>query len=99
MIFISGFDEALTKPTMKFVILAVAGMVLLSGSASAQKQKPSIPVAPPSLVRTITHNETHRLGYGGTLTLIGAPEGSITIEGWSRSEVEVRAEIQMTSHT
>ena len=99
MIFISGFDEALTKPTMKFLILAVAGMVLLSGSAAAQKQKTSIPVAPPSLVRTVTHNETHRLGYGGTLTVIGAPEGSITIEGWSKNEVEVRAEIQLRAET
>jgi hypothetical protein len=99
MIFISGFDEAMTKPTIKFLMLAVAGIVLLSASASAQKQKTSTPVAPPSLVRTITHNETHRLGYGGTLTLIGAPEGSITIEGWSRSEVEVRAEIQLRADT
>jgi hypothetical protein len=33
------------------------------------------------------------------LTIIGAPEGSITIEGWSRSEVEVRAEIQLRADT
>ena len=46
-------------------------------------------------MRTTTRNETTRLGYGGTVTLIGAPDGSITIEGWSRSEVEVRAEIQL----
>jgi hypothetical protein len=99
MIFIFGFEEAMTKPTIKFLVFAIAGMVLLSGSASAQKQKTSTPLAPPSLVRTTTHNETYRLGYGGTLTVIGAPEGSITIEGWSRSEVEVRAEIQLRADT
>jgi hypothetical protein len=99
MILISGFNQALTKPTMKFVMLAIAGIVLFSGQAAAQKQKTSTPAAPPSLVRTTTHNETHRLGYGGTLTVIGAPEGAITIEGWSRSEVEVRAEIQLRADT
>jgi hypothetical protein len=87
----------MTKPTINlFTLLAFAGVVLLlPGRATAQKQKPSTPAAPPSLVRTTTRNETRRLGYGGTLTIVGAPEGSITIEGWSRSEVEVRAEIQV----
>jgi hypothetical protein len=90
----------MTKATMNFLMLSFAGVVLfLPGSAPAQKQKSATPVAPPSFVRTITHNETHRLGYGGTLTVIGAPEGSITIEGWSRSEVEVRAEIQLRADT
>ena len=91
----------MTKPTIKFfMLLAFAGPVLwLADGATAQKQKISTPVAPPPLVRTTTRNETRRLGYGGTLTIIGAPEGSITIEGWSRSEVEVRAEIQLRANT
>jgi len=87
----------MTKPPLKLLLLiAFAGSVLLLPSrANAQKQKTSTPLAPPALVRTTSRNETFRLGYGGTVTLIGAPEGSITIEGWSRSEVEVRAEIQL----
>jgi hypothetical protein len=91
----------MTKLTIKFlVVFAFAGAFLFSPDrAAAQKQKNSMPVVPPALVRTTTRNETRRLGYGGTLTLIGAPEGSITIEGWSRSEVEVRAEIQMRADT
>lgn len=99
MIFISGF-AAITKPTTKFLILLAFACALLSPArAAAQKQKSSITVAPPALVRTTTRHETRRLGYGGTLTLIAAPEGSITIEGWSRSEVEIRAEIQMRADT
>lgn len=83
-----------------FLLLAFAGSVLLfPAGAAAQKQKPATAIAPPSLVRTTTRNEILRLGYGGTLTLIGAPDGSITIEGWSRSEVEVRAEIQLRADT
>jgi hypothetical protein len=91
----------MTKPTINFVmLLALAGVVLLlPGHATAQKQKTPTAVSPPSLVRTTTRNETRRLGYGGTLTIIGAPEGSITVEGWSRSEVEVRAEIQLRADT
>ena len=91
----------MTKPTIKFFMqLAFAGgVLLLADGASAQKKKTLTPVAPTPLVRTTTRNETRRLGYGGTLTVIGAPEGSITIEGWSRSEVEVRAEIQLRANT
>jgi hypothetical protein len=86
---------------MKFlVLLAFTGGFLFSpNDAVAQKQASSIPVAPPALVRTTTRSETERLGYGGTLTLIAAPEGSINIEGWSRSEVEIRAEIQLRADT
>jgi hypothetical protein len=36
-----------------------------------------------------------RLPYGSTLTIIGPPDSSITIEGWQRSEVDVSAEIQL----
>ncbi len=91
----------MTKPTIKFVmLLAFAGAVLLStDGAVAQRHKTLTPVAPPTLIRTTTRNETRHLGYGGTLTVIGAPEGSITIEGWSRNEVEVRAEIQLSANT
>ena len=87
----------MTKRLIKLLpLIAFAGCVLLlPGRANAQKQKTQTPLVPPALVRTTSRNETIRLGYGGTVTVIGAPEGSITIEGWSRSEVEVRAEIQM----
>ena len=73
--------------------------ILLPANATAQKQKTAAPIAAPALVRTTTRTETRRLGYGGTLTVIGAPDGSITIEGWSRNEVEVRAEIQLRADT
>src|SRR6185503_6657933 len=93
--------QSMTKPPIKLLLLiAFAGCVLfLPGRANAQKKKASTPLAPPALVRTTSRNETFRLGYGGTLTVIGAPEGSITIEGWSKNEVEVRAEIQLRADT
>src|SRR3982751_2346951 len=47
------------------------------------------------LTRTTTRHETRKLGYGGTLTILGAPSGSITIEAWQRSEVEITADIEL----
>lgn len=53
----------------------------------------------PMLTRTSTRRETKRLGYGGTLTLLGAPEGSVTIESWQRPEIEIVAEIELRANT
>ncbi|HSS22466.1 MAG TPA: hypothetical protein VLL54_20515 [Pyrinomonadaceae bacterium] len=67
--------------------------------AQAPQKKTAEPIPSPQLVRTTSRHETHRLGYGGTLTVIGPPEGSITIEGWSRNEVDISAEIQLRADT
>jgi len=51
------------------------------------------------LTRTTTRRETRRFSYGGTITLIGAPRGSVTVEGWPRDEVELVAEIELKAPT
>ena len=51
------------------------------------------------LTRTSTRRETRRFSYGGTVTLIAAPRGSVTVEGWSRNEVEVTAKIELKGPT
>lgn len=45
--------------------------------------------------RSTLRHEVRRLAYGGTVTLSAAPAGSITVEGWSRNEVDVTAEIEL----
>ena len=40
-------------------------------------------------------HDSRRLGYGGAVTIVGAPVGSITIEGWQRSEIDVSAEVEL----
>jgi hypothetical protein len=40
-----------------------------------------------------------RLGYGGTFTIYGAPAGSITVEAWARSEVDITADIELNGNT
>jgi hypothetical protein len=57
------------------------------------------PTPAPLLTRSSTRHEVRRFGYGGTLTIYGAPEGSITVEAWPRSEVEVTAEIELKGGT
>ncbi len=47
------------------------------------------------MTRTTTRHESRRLGFAGAVTIVGAPAGSITIEGWQRNEVDVSAEVEL----
>lgn len=62
---------------------------------TVQSQKSTAPL----LTRTGSRTETRRLGYGGSVTIIGAPQGSITIEGWARNEVAITADIELKAAT
>ncbi len=61
--------------------------------AVAQKDKKEITGL--LMTRTTVRHETVRLPFGGTLTLSGPPAGSIIIEGWQRSEVDITASIEL----
>jgi len=80
------------------VALILLSTFYLYAPVAAQKNKPTTPAAP-LLTRTTTLHDTRRLGYSGAVTLVGAPAGSITIEGWQRSEVEVNAEVELRGPT
>lgn len=70
------------------------------GGQEASKKNAGAAVPPaPLLKRTATRRETKRLGHGGTLTLSGAPEGSVAVESWPKNEAEVVAEIEVSAHT
>lgn len=47
------------------------------------------------LKRTTYKTEKVEFGQGGTVSVIGAPNGSISIEGWRQNEVEIVAEIEV----
>jgi len=89
------------KRTIFFLTIVLS---LVSAGASglpvaAQKnKKPGIPPEP-LLTRVITRHESRRFFYAGTVTVTGAPNGSVTIEGWQRNEVEVSAEIELHAPT
>jgi hypothetical protein len=45
--------------------------------------------------RTTYKSDTLDFGMGGTVTVVGAPKGSIEIEGWQKNQLEVSAEIEI----
>jgi hypothetical protein len=49
--------------------------------------------------RTAYKSDSVEFGAGGTVTITGAPFGSIRIEGWNKGEIEVSAEIQIEAPT
>jgi len=78
------------------VLLFITIFVVSASPVSLQKTvAPEIQL----LTRTTTRRETRRFSYGGTVTLIGAPRGSVTIEGWSRNEVELIANMELKGPT
>lgn len=80
-------------------LLAVLGFITTSPLFAFQKsQQPSVtPIQ--LLTRTSQRREARRFAYGGTVTIIGAPKGSVSVEGWSRNEVEVVADIELKGET
>jgi hypothetical protein len=73
-------------------------LILLVSDASVFAQQTAAPEIQ-LLTRTSTRRETKRFSYGGTVTLIAAPRGSVTVEGWSRNEVELTAQIELKGPT
>jgi hypothetical protein len=47
------------------------------------------------LKRTTVTTEKITFGVGGSLTILGAPNGSITVESWKKNEMEITAEIEI----
>jgi hypothetical protein len=72
--------------------------VLLASVIPVSSQKTVAPEIQ-LLTRSTTRRETRRFSYGGTVTVIGAPRGSVTVEGWSRNEVELTANIELKGPT
>ena len=70
--------------------------------AQSQGQKADAPraaAAEPALRRTTTRREVRRFGFGNSFTIYGAPEGSITVEGWARPEIEIVADVELRANT
>ena len=56
---------------------------------------PSLAQTNSLIKRTTYKTETVEFGVGGTVTIVGAPDGSITVEGWQKNSVEITAEIEV----
>lgn len=96
-------------PPLAFVLLLAASAAPLPvashAPAAPERQKgvgraeAARADAAPRLKRTNTRREVRRMGYGGKLTIYGAPQGSIEVEAWPRREVEIVAEVELSADT
>ncbi|MBC7931987.1 MAG: hypothetical protein H7Z38_15625 [Rubrivivax sp.] len=95
----------MSKPARGLCALALVCVALVlsapaqSGRQASDKKNAAAPAPPPMLKRTTTKREVRRFGYGGSITLYGAPEGSITVEAWQKGEVEIVADIEQSANT
>lgn len=70
-------------------VLLITFLAILSTNLFSQKAK-----KPKSLIKsTEFKSEKIPFGTGGTISIVGAPVGSITIKGWKESEVEIKAKV------
>lgn len=76
--------------TIKSIILC---LLLLTLSTVCFAQNKTL------IKRTTYKTDTVDFGAGGVIAVIGAPNGSISIEGWQKNQVEVTAEIQVQAET
>lgn len=70
-----------------YLCLSIISIFLLSLPVFAQTK--------PLLKRTTYKTENIDFGAGGTLSINGAPNGSIAVEGWQKNEVEISADIEV----
>src|SRR5689334_20986963 len=80
---------------MRIFLFVSLLLIFVSPVYSQQPTTPEIQL----LTRTSTRRESARFNYGGTVTLIAAPRGSVVVEGWQRNEVEVTATIELKAAT
>lgn len=87
--FLPFFDlKTSMKITKKFNYLFF-GLIFLSLTVFSFAQ------TKPLIKRTTYKSDKIEFGAGGTVSVIGAPVGSIVIEGWQKNEVEISAQIEM----
>jgi hypothetical protein len=82
-----------------FLVTSCLVAVLAPPVVVSQEKKVAESLPTDLLKRTTTRRETRRFSFGGTVTVIGAPRGAVTIEGWSRNEVELVANIELNAAT
>jgi hypothetical protein len=87
------YNPKVNRTTAIKCLVIFAASLLFSTNTFGQKdnKQPTGPL----MTRTTTRHENYRLSYGGTVTLVGAPAGAITIEGWQKNEIDITASIEL----
>src|SRR5690606_10466177 len=82
----------MNKKHLSITLFSLAAIAAFSMAAFAQTTQPLIK-------RTIFKTDKIEFGAGGTITVIGAPQGSITIVGEPRRDIDISAEIEIQAAT
>jgi hypothetical protein len=78
------------------ILLFSLGLALIALPFFVFAQKPDAQPAQGQLLkRVITKTQKENFGAGGTVTVVGAPQGSVTVTGWNKNLVEVEANIEL----
>lgn len=85
-------EKIKSKKICVCLCLSIVSFFLLTLSAPAQTVSNN---SAPLLKRTTFKTETLDFGAGGTISIVGAPVGSITVEGWRKNSVEVSADVEV----
>lgn len=80
------------KKIRVYLYLSAVSVFFLLAPCFAQENKTLIK-------RTAYKTETVEFGVGGTVSITGAPNGSIKVEGWQKNAVEISAEVEMQAAT
>lgn len=80
----------MSKKSVLISLILPAFVVFLAFSAFGQGKL---------IKKTAYKTDTVDFGVGGTVSINGAPNGSVTVEGWSKNEIEVTAEIELQAPT
>jgi hypothetical protein len=78
---------------MKFSSLTTVCFCVLAFAFAALAQ------TQPLAKRTTYKTDRFEFGVGGTVAIVGAPQGSIRVEGWANREIEITAEIEIQAPT
>ena len=76
--------KTILKSVSFFFALSLFAATIVSGQA---------------IKRTISKSDTLDFGPGGTVSVAGAPNGSIRVEGWNNSQVQISAEIEISANS
>jgi hypothetical protein len=74
------------QPLVRTLLIAIFTAVAVVAAAA---QSPQL------LKRTTVKTDKFDFSSGGTIAIVGAPTGSITVEGWKSNEIEISAEIEL----
>ncbi|HLL75906.1 MAG TPA: hypothetical protein VK421_11675, partial [Pyrinomonadaceae bacterium] len=94
-----NFRAALVALTTLFTLAAFVARPSVKAQSQTRKANAQAVASEPALRRTTTRREVRRFGFGNTFTIHGAPEGSISVEAWPRSEIEIVADVELRANT